>query len=335
RFVDIGANLTDAMFAGEYHGKRYHDADLPAVLRRAWNVGVEKIVVTAGTLEDATTALDLAEAHDGESSDEGAASSASASASSARLNQGRRRRRLYTTVGVHPTRCGAFEASGDAEAHLASLAAIASANSRERGGRVVAIGECGLDYDRLQFCDAETQRVWFRRQFELAKSTRLPMFLHMRAAADDFIEILAEAVAEGTFTTGVVHSFDGSVDDLKKLLAIDGVFIGVNGCSLRAAESLATLRELPVDRVMLETDAPWCGIKRSHAGYEHVRTTWTAKDKKKFDEFDETTTVKDRCEPCHVVQVLEVLSRAMGVDEDVLADACHANAMKVFFPDEE
>ena len=60
-------------------------------------------------------------------------------------------------MGVHPTRCGAFEASGDAEAHLASLAAIASANSRERGGRVVAIGECGLDYDRLQFCDAETQ----------------------------------------------------------------------------------------------------------------------------------------------------------------------------------
>jgi TatD DNase family protein len=57
--------------------------------------------------------------------------------------------------------------------------------------KVVAVGECGLDYDREQFCDRATQKRFFAAQFELVRESGLPMFLHMRAACDDFIEILA------------------------------------------------------------------------------------------------------------------------------------------------
>lgn len=61
---------------------------------------------------------------------------------------------LFTTVGCHPTRCNEFEASGNAETYLDQLRELARANTQ----KVVAIGECGLDYDRLQFCDADVQK---------------------------------------------------------------------------------------------------------------------------------------------------------------------------------
>lgn len=59
-------------------------------------------------------------------------------------------------------------------------------------GKTVAIGECGLDYDRLRFCDAGTQRRWFAAQFDLVREFGLPMFLHMRAARADFVDILSQ-----------------------------------------------------------------------------------------------------------------------------------------------
>lgn len=58
-------------------------------------------------------------------------------------------------------------------------------------GKTVAIGECGLDYDRLQFCEADTQQRWFAAQFDLVREFGLPMFLHMRAARSDFVDILS------------------------------------------------------------------------------------------------------------------------------------------------
>lgn len=66
-------------------------------------------------------------------------------------------------------------------------------------GKLVALGECGLDYDRLQFCSHTQQLRGFRMQLSLARNVRLPLFLHMRAAADDFLAVLKEhrAVLDG------------------------------------------------------------------------------------------------------------------------------------------
>ena len=325
RYIDVGANLTDGMFRGEYHGKTHHEPDLDVVLRRAWDVGVEKVMVTAGTLPEAREAIDLADRFDRGDSPEGAHHGDG--------DPERRSspRRLFTTVGVHPTRCGEFEASGDGDAYLQSLVALAVEGAK--AGRVVAVGECGLDYDRLQFCDADSQRRWFEAQFEITRATGLPMFLHMRAAAEDFTAIVRRNL-DG-FKGGCVHSFTGTWEEADALLKMrDDVYIGLNGCSLRTEESLAVAKRLPNDRIVIETDAPWCGIKASHPGHGFVRTTWPAKDKKKRAAVDSGETVKDRSEPCHVAQVLEVIAAVKGEDADELAEIYRRNALRLFFPEE-
>ena len=72
----------------------------------------------------------------------------------------------------------------------------------------------GTDYDRLHFCDVETQQRNFRRQFALQRATGLPMFLHLRAATEDFCRIVREEWAD---VRGVVHSFTGSVEELNQV----------------------------------------------------------------------------------------------------------------------
>ncbi|GMH29999.1 hypothetical protein Nepgr_031842 [Nepenthes gracilis] len=298
RMIDIAVNFTDGMFRGIYNGKQHHAADIQSVLSRAWSAGVNRIIVTGGSLEESKEALAISET-DG---------------------------RLFCTVGVHPTRCKEFEESGDPDRHFQSLLLLAKEGVEK--GKVVAVGECGLDYDRLHFCPADIQKMYFGKQFELAYALKLPMFLHMRAAAEDFCNILE--CSKSRFTAGVCHSFTGSAEDRDKLLSFSNMYIGVNGCSLKTLENLEVLKGIPVERIMIETDSPYCEIKNTHAGIKMVKSTWPSKKKEKYDS---ECLVKGRNEPCLVRQVLEVVAGCKGiVDMDQLSKILYHNTCSVFFP---
>ena len=96
--------------------------------------------------------------------------------------------------------------------------------------------------------------------------------LHYRNAAADLTEIL-ERNKDKVKAGGVVHSFDGTSEEAEKLMSL-GYYIGLNGCSLRKEENLAVVKKLPIDRILIETDAPWCEIKNTHAGKDHVKTKY-------------------------------------------------------------
>eukprot|EP00887_Chlorella_sp_A99_P000630 scaffold5.g630.t1 len=304
RYIDIGANLLDEAFQGRYNGqdKQYHAPDLPAVLQRAWDAGVERIIITAGSLHEARAALALARTDE----------------------------RLFSTVGVHPTRCGKFESHpGGPQAYLEELEAVLREGAAE--GKVVAVGEAGLDYDRLHFCDAATQRTWFAAQFRLAAASRLPMFLHLRAAAADFLEIWQQHEADCP-AGGVVHSFDGSAAELQQLLRHPQLRIGINGCSIKSEANLEVMAAVPLDRLLLETDSPWCEIRPSHAGFKHVQTKYEAKDRKKHEA---GKMVKSRNEPACIAQVLEVVAGHRGIaDKQQLSEQIWDNTTRLFFPEQ-
>lgn len=286
------------MFKGIYNGKQCHVSDIAAVLSRAWTAGVDRIIVTGGSLDESKEALAIAET-DG---------------------------RLFCTVGVHPTRCKEFEESGDPENHFQALLSLAREGIEK--GKVVAIGECGLDYDRLHFCPIEIQKKYFEKQFELAYATKLPMFLHMRAATEDFCEIVERN--KDRFSAGVAHSFTGSAEDRDKLLSFRNMYIGVNGCSLKTTDNLDVVRAIPVERMMIETDSPYCEIKNTHAGMNFVKSVWPSKKKEKYDQ---ECIVKGRNEPCLVRQVLEVVGGCKSINDiDQLSRTLYHNTCRVFFP---
>eukprot|EP00003_Mantamonas_plastica_P014333 TRINITY_DN2486_c1_g1_i2.p1 TRINITY_DN2486_c1_g1~~TRINITY_DN2486_c1_g1_i2.p1 ORF type:complete len:363 (+),score=96.29 TRINITY_DN2486_c1_g1_i2:74-1090(+) len=330
KFIDIGANLTDGKFAGSYYGTKKHEADLQHVLHRATEHGVDKIMITSGCLQDIWEALKIIEEHKEEGEREGEGEG--------------ERMQLVTTVGVHPTRCDEFVfgditpfddemknkfdeytkagLDGKGDTYMEALKELIEQHRES----IVAIGEFGLDYDRLEFCGKERQKEWFGKQFVLAEETGLPCFFHCRNSTQDFLSILREN--ESRFTKGVVHSFDGSIEDLQSMLEFDNLFIGINGCSLKTQENLDVVAQIPVDRLMIETDAPWCGIKNTHAGKQFVKTEFPAVKEKKWTA---DKGIKGRSEPAHIVQVLEVVAHVMGVDEQELAEQVYTNTKNVFF----
>eukprot|EP00890_Picochlorum_soloecismus_P003682 jgi/Picsp_1/4314/NSC_01822-R1_related dnase len=298
KFIDIGCNLLDAMYKGQYNGKLYHDNDLGAVLERARAAGVKKIIVTAGNLEEAKEALAFCQG----SVD------------------------LFCTAGIHPTRAREWSAFVDGpEKYMEELCKVIEQGIAD--GKVVAIGECGLDYDRVRFCDEKTQQECFLSHFTLSQRYNLPLFLHLRSAGEDFLRIL-EANYDATLPGGVVHSFDGSFEELNSILKYDSMYIGINGCSLKTEDNLNVARSVPMERLMLETDAPWCSIRTTHASSAFVKTKILAKDKKKHSS---SLQVKGRNEPCNMVQVLEVISGLSGLEKEVVADYAYRNSEKLFF----
>lgn len=153
---------------------------------------------------------------------------------------------LYSTAGFHPHHAKAF--TREAEDALRRLWAEP---------QVVAVGECGLDFDR-NFSPRPEQEACFEAHLGLAAETGKPLFLHERAAHRRFAEMLT-AHKSTVCNKAVVHCFTGGTDELRSYLDL-GCYIGITGwvCDERRGDALReALHYLPLDRLMLETDAPF------------------------------------------------------------------------------
>ena len=164
--------------------------------------------------------------------------------------------RCYATVGVHPCQAKSFdEHPRGPTALLQELEALAlEAKGR---GLATAFGEIGLDYDRLHFAGKEQQLRYFEAQLDVAAKIQLPLFLHSRAASEDFERVLSSRLPSLS-RRGLVHSFTGTTEEMERLVAL-GLDIGVNGCSMKTDENLDVVRAIPLDRLQIETDGPWVG----------------------------------------------------------------------------
>ncbi|NIL93209.1 MAG: hydrolase TatD [Woeseiaceae bacterium] len=206
--IDIGANLTHDSF----------DSDRAAMMRRAHDAGVTRMIVTGSSVQGSLDALQLARTEPG---------------------------RLYSTAGIHPHHASEFD-----DAARASLMELAVEEP------VVAVGECGLDYFR-NFSPREAQLAAFQAQLEIAAETALPVFLHQRDAHDDFVEVLepmlpnlSRAVAH--CFTGEHESLREYLA-MGLWIGITGWI-----CDERRGAHLHDIVSvIPDDRLLIESDAPY------------------------------------------------------------------------------
>lgn len=247
--------------------------DRALVIERARAAGVVQQVVTGTSVAASRAALLLARDHVGE---------------------------LWATAGIHPHNASAYDASA-----LASLRALLAERGPQNEALVVAVGECGLDYDR-DFSPRDAQRRCFAAQLALAVELGKPVFLHERAAHADFLAILREHRSH--LKGAVVHCFTGTPAELESYLEL-GCHVGVTGYLLddrRAGELRRAVARVPLERLMLETDAPF--LLPPAARKSHGR----------------------RNEPALLPLVLEGVARVTGHDRQAIARTTTENARRFF-----
>ena len=220
--IDIGANLTAKSFPRER---------IPDILSRAARAGLTHIILTGTSYKASREVLHLCSSFDG-------------------LHGVR----LRCTVGIHPHDATRTMTGPHSTTFIADLKRLISADS---DGFVVAVGECGLDYDR-KFSTHEHQKTVFERQLCLAETLSKPVFLHSRDAHADFLTILRPFLQRGL--KAVVHCHtDPSIPNLRELLDA-GAYIGLTGmiCDERPGRfNTDVLAAVPLERLMIETDSPY------------------------------------------------------------------------------
>jgi TatD DNase family protein len=207
----------DMVDIGANLAHRSFRSDLPHVIERAFAAGVRALVITGANVEGSREGVRIAAEHPG---------------------------RLFATAGVHP-----HDSRHCSETTVSDLSALTM------NPQVVAIGECGLDFNR-DFSPRPLQESCFAAQVALAEELQMPLFLHERDASARFCEILSAARRS---VPAVLHCFTGSRQELKAYLDL-GLHIGITGwiCDERRGMHLRELvREVPLDRLMIETDAPF------------------------------------------------------------------------------
>ncbi|KAL5367900.1 hypothetical protein CPHLJ_6g250 [Cryptosporidium parvum] len=325
KFIDIGSNLTDLMFQGIYNDKKQHDSDLEIVIKRAIKGGLDKILITAGSYQETVEALKIGEELDPKCE------------------------LLFTTVGVHPTRTKEFLCNDcnkktdeeldinckDCKVHSDDYLKRMKDLIRMNSCRIKAIGEFGLDSDRLHFSSMKIQEKYFEKQFELLEEFCLPMFLHIRGDQDcysKFVRIINEKKSLWIKRGGVAHSFNGNLEQLKMILEMD-LEIGVNGCSLKTQDNLNIVENIPLDKLHIETDSPWCDIKPTHSSYHLIETHFPQVNKP--SKWEEDKLIKGRNEPIKIIQVAEILFKIYSNNSkfsfNQFIDEIYKNTFKMYF----
>ncbi|KAI9729932.1 MAG: hypothetical protein M1818_008372 [Claussenomyces sp. TS43310] len=217
---------------------------------------------------------------------------------------------------------------------LSQLRDLASSHSAS-SSPIVAFGEIGLDYDRLGLCPKDIQLTYFAAQLDIAVHAGLPLFLHSRAAAADFARLLRERL-HLLPKRGVVHSFTGTVEEMQELVDM-GFDIGINGCSLKTEENVQVVKRVPLERLQLETDGPWCEMRASHAANRHLQawdegegrgeTTWKSVKKEKWIE---GAMVKGRNESCMIGRVAVAVAGIKGLGLSVVTESAWQNSVRMF-----
>jgi TatD DNase family protein len=225
------------------------DDDRDAVIRRALEAGVEKILVPSLELESSRTVMELSDSHPA----------------------------IFAAVGFHPTDLDEWNAESMENLRKVILPhpnPPPSGRGTQGEGKIVAIGEIGLDYYWVKEPEKQArQRLVLKDQLRLAREANLPVVIHMREENDawfgqasvDLLEILTEWQKELQEQAhplakkpGVLHSFNGNLETAQKAIA-HNFYIGVTGpvTYKNAEEKRQVIRQLPLERLLIETDAPF------------------------------------------------------------------------------
>jgi TatD DNase family protein len=198
---------------------------------------------------------------------------------------------VWASVGVHPH-------EADAHPDLGSAALVEGS----RHPKIVAIGECGLDY-YYDNSARPAQRARFEAHIEAARATGLPLIVHTRDAEDDTAEILGAATRQGG-VSGVLHCFTGSLNLARKALDF-GFYVSMSGIvTFKNARDLQeTAKQIPLDRLLVETDSPFL------APVPHRGKT---------------------CEPAFVADTASFVAELRGEGHEELAEATTANFFRLF-----
>ncbi len=198
---------------------------------------------------------------------------------------------VWASVGVHPH-------EADAHPDLGAAALVEGAQHP----KIVAIGECGLDY-YYDNSARPAQRERFEAHIEAARATGLPLIVHTRDAEDDTAEILGAATKQGG-VTGVLHCFTGSLDLARKALDF-GFYVSLSGIvTFKNARDLQeTARQIPLDRLLVETDSPFLAPVPNRGKL---------------------------CEPAFVADTAAFVAELRGEAPDELGEATTANFFRLF-----
>jgi TatD DNase family protein len=250
-------------------GHQSFDLDLSHVIARAKAVGIHCLLVTGTDLESTQKALRLAQRYPSF---------------------------LYATAGIHP-----HEAQSCTDEDFAVISAL----SQEE--LIKAIGETGLDFNR-DYSPRPVQETVFEKHLQLACTVGKTVFLHQRDAHQRFLPIL-KTYRDDLHAGGVVHCFTGEKRELYDYLDMD-MHIGITGwiCDERRGQHLLEfLHDIPADRLLLETDAPYL-----------LPRTLRPKPKSR------------RNEPCNIREVLKMAALATGRSETLIAHQTSENARRLF-----